>query len=171
MIEKEGFLSPLVLFPEGTTTNNTQLMKFKRGAFYAEKRVSPVLLKYKQSQVNTLGTFSAAWDTDEFFPHVILQLSLPPCYFACEIICLPDFEPNEFLFEKFASKGETRWEIFAWAVRDIMVKQGGFKECDMSWRHKIQYEKYMRMNKGATIPEYCPGGVPPPAASKTKVSD
>ena len=35
---------------------------------------------------------------------------------------LPDFEPNEYLFETHADKGKERWQIFAWAVRDIMAK-------------------------------------------------
>lgn len=35
---------------------------------------------------------------------------------------LPDFEPNEYLFETHADKGKERWQIFAWAVRDIIAK-------------------------------------------------
>jgi hypothetical protein len=47
---------------------------------------------------------------------------------------LPDFEPNEYLFETHGNKGKERWEIFAWAVRDIMQKNGEFGICDMSLR-------------------------------------
>ena len=41
-----------------------------------------------------------------------------------------------------------------------MIKEGGFKDHHMSWKNKIQYEKYMQMEKDAEIPEFCPGGVP-----------
>lgn len=42
----------------------------------------------------------------------------------CKIIELPDFEPNEYLYENFKDKGNEKWEIYAWAVRDIMCKAG-----------------------------------------------
>ena len=41
-----------------------------------------------------------------------------------------------------------------------MMKEGGFGDSDMGWKHKDQYERYMRMYKGAQIPEFSPGGVP-----------
>jgi hypothetical protein len=40
----------------------------------------------------------------------------------CRITEMPDFEPNEYLFETHMDKGNDRWEIYAWAVRDIMLK-------------------------------------------------
>ena len=30
-------MMPLIIFPEGTTTNGRALMKFKKGAFFTEK--------------------------------------------------------------------------------------------------------------------------------------
>ena len=41
-----------------------------------------------------------------------------------------------------------------------MIKEGGFIDHHMTWKNKIQYEKYMQMEKDAEIPEFCPGGVP-----------
>ncbi len=38
---------PMMLFPEGTTTNNKYLMPFKRGAFVAGVPVQPLVLKYR----------------------------------------------------------------------------------------------------------------------------
>ena len=63
---------------------------------------------------------------------------------------LPVFKPNDYLFEKHADKGE-RWEVFAWAVRDVMLKTGGFKPCDQSLREKLAYEKYMQHLEKAII--------------------
>ena len=119
-----------------------------------------MIFKYREAQFNTIGTVSPCYEIIEFFPLVIMMLSLPPFWFHCKVICLPDFEPTEYLFEKHASKGETRWEIYAWAVRDIMIQQGDLKESNMAWKNKDQYEKYMQMAKNAQIPEFAPGGVP-----------
>jgi hypothetical protein len=47
------------------------------------------------------------------------------------------------LFETHKDRGEERWEIFAWAVRDIMINKGGFEDCDIPLRAKLQYEAYM----------------------------
>ena len=44
----------------------------------------------------------------------------------CTVHVLPDFQPNEYLFETHKDKGTERWEIYAWAVRDIMMKAGNF---------------------------------------------
>ena len=62
---------------------------------------------------------------------------------------MPDFEPNEYLFETHADKGSERWEIYAWALRDAMMKAGGFKQCDMPLRVKVQYENYLMNYKDA----------------------
>ena len=46
MIETTGKYFPLLIFPEGGTTNGTSLINFKKGAFIAEKTVRPVILKW-----------------------------------------------------------------------------------------------------------------------------
>ena len=58
---------------------------------------------------------------------------------------MPDFQPNEFLFETHSNKGGDRWEVFAWAVRDAMCKAGNFEKCEIPIRDKIKYEAYMQM--------------------------
>ena len=45
---------------------------------------------------------------------------------------LPEFHPNEWMFKTHANcenHRETlaRWEIYAWAVRDAMVRAGGLR--------------------------------------------
>ena len=45
-IEREGKLKPMVIFAEAGTTNGTHMVKFKKGAFAAEKRITPVFLKF-----------------------------------------------------------------------------------------------------------------------------
>ena len=89
-------------------------MKFKKGALYAEKTIRPIVLKYSSK------TMSPAFDTLEALPLVILHL----CWacFHCEVMVLPDFQPNEYLFENFSDKGDERWEIYGWALREVMMK-------------------------------------------------
>jgi len=43
---------------------------------------------------------------------------------------MPEFVPNEYMFTKYASKGAEKWEVYAWCVRDAMIKAGDFKVVD-----------------------------------------
>lgn len=92
LIEDTGKYAPFLVFPEGGTTNGTGLLKFKRGAFYAEKTVRPICLKYHYQ------TISPAFDVIEFIPLALLQLSW--ACLSCDVVVFPDFQPNEYLFEK-----------------------------------------------------------------------
>lgn len=65
-IEETGQFNPLCVFVEGGTTNGTGLINFKKGAFFAERRVRPIFLKY------SYWTVSPAFDTVELLPVVIL---------------------------------------------------------------------------------------------------
>ena len=127
LIESTPGYNPLLVFSEGGTTNGTSILKFKKGGFAAEKRVRPIIQKY-----DTDGSVSIAYDIIEMLPLAILQLSW--CGYRCKIYELPDFEPNEYLFEKHADKGQERWEIFAWAVREVMAKASGLELVDMPFR-------------------------------------
>ena len=113
MIESSGEYAPFMIFPEGTTSNGTCLLKFRKGAFYHEKKVTPMFMKFAYS------TISPAYDVLDFLPLAILNLSF--CCYNCELTILPDFEPNEYLFETHCNKGKDRWEIYAWAVREIIM--------------------------------------------------
>jgi hypothetical protein len=37
---------------------------------------------------------------------------------------LPPFRPNDYLFETHKDKGNEKWEIYAWAVRECMAEAG-----------------------------------------------
>jgi len=37
---------------------------------------------------------------------------------------LPPLMPNEYLFNEHKDKGNEKWEILAWAVRDAMSQAG-----------------------------------------------
>ena len=68
---------------------------------------------------------SPAYDCIPFVPLFILQFC--DLYSTCTIKILPPFIPNDYLYKKHADKGEEKWEIYAWAVKDAMCKAGNFK--------------------------------------------
>ena len=59
-----------------------------------------------------------------------------------EVTIMPPFQPNEYLWKTHADKGTEKWEIFAWAVRDLMAKVGGFGKHDQSFKEKITLYNY-----------------------------
>ena len=123
---------PLCIFPEGGTSNSRYLLSFKKGAFIGEKTVRPVVLKYNYTN------FSPCYDIMPFIPLVILTMSYG--WFTCTVKVLPPFKPNEYLFETHADKGKDRWEIYAWAVREVMAKAGPLIKNDQPYREKLKYE-------------------------------
>ncbi|KAK9797382.1 hypothetical protein WJX73_008706 [Symbiochloris irregularis] len=62
---------PMLLFPEGTTTNGNFLLPFRKGAFLAGAPVQPVILRYPVNRV------SPAWETISGLRHIWLMLCNP----------------------------------------------------------------------------------------------
>jgi hypothetical protein len=52
---------------------------------------------------------------------------------------MPTFVPNDYLFKTHADKGKEKWEIFAWAIRDVMSKTGNMPLYNGSRREMISY--------------------------------
>jgi len=67
LVESHGKHNPLMVFAEGMTTNGTSLLKFKKGALYACKRVKPIVI-----QVDRNATVSPAFDVMEMLPLLIM---------------------------------------------------------------------------------------------------
>lgn len=44
--EQPGLYDPLIIFPEGCTTNSTSLIQFKKGAFAPLLNIKPQIFKY-----------------------------------------------------------------------------------------------------------------------------
>ncbi len=74
----------MCLFAEGTTTNGTSLLRFKRGAFSAMRTVIPCYVKI------TNRMFSPAYETIPFWPMVFLMLSTI-CVYHLELTIMPEF--------------------------------------------------------------------------------
>lgn len=107
----------------------------------------PIVLRFKY------GVVSPAYDVTPFFGMFALSMCLFRD-FSVEVLELPAFKPNEYLFrthrDRFnlishsdgAPEGSEpeRWEIFAWAVRDIISKAGGLPLNSQPYREKLEYE-------------------------------
>lgn len=107
---------PLLLFPEGTTTNGTELLEFKKGAFVPGAPVRPVLIQYtgswhpattnfKLSNKGTVEPTSDAEWCEQFLGHFVHSL---------RIRVLPPYVPNE------DERSDSR--LYAANVRNVMVK-------------------------------------------------
>jgi hypothetical protein len=55
--------------------------------------------------------------------------------------------PNDYLFEHHANKGDDRWEIYAWAVREAMSIASGLDKNEQPFRDKMHYEVVLGFKK------------------------
>lgn len=114
---------PVVIFPEGTTSNGAQLVRFHRGAFLAGVPVQPVVLKYK------------FWFADPSFTDVpahklALRIVFSP-FSRLEVTYLPVHVPTT---------AETQnAQLYADTVQAHMAHQLDVPITDDSLSHKFAY--------------------------------
>ena len=127
----------MLIYPEGTQSNGKYLASFKKGAFAGLKAVKPIVINYESE-----AWFNTAWDCLGFLDHVLLSFSAP--HFAkATVIDMPTFIPNDYLFETHKDKGESKWEIYAWAVRDVMSRTSGKPTIESDARDKQTFKSFM----------------------------
>ena len=138
------YLAPLLLFPEGTTTNGKYLLKFKKGAFYNLLPIKPqiILIGDNLDYSISIGTSSAPFN---YFRSL--------CYFTFTInLCeLPVIKPTDYMWEHYGDLGQEKWEIFAEVTRKIMSEIGGLKPSDKGFRNNKHYER--ALVKGVYVKE------------------
>ena len=66
---------------------------------------------------------------DEATATIFLACSWSPI--RAHVKVLPVMYPNDYLYSKHSDKGTEKWEIYAWACRDLMAKVGGFGRHDI----------------------------------------
>ncbi|XP_053659675.1 lysophosphatidylcholine acyltransferase-like [Anopheles marshallii] len=98
----------ILIFPEGTCTNRTSLIKFKPGAFYPAVPIQPVLMRYP----NKIDTVTWTWEGPNAIQ--LLWRTLTQFHTFCEIEFLPVYYPNE------AEKANPK--LYADNVRMLMAK-------------------------------------------------
>ena len=138
------YLAPLLLFPEGTTTNGQYILKFKKGAFYHLLPIKPQL-----TLLNPNANYSVAIGVSSAVFNYFRSL----CYFGFDInLCeLPVIKPTEYMFEHYSDLGGEKWEIFAEVTRKIMCEIGGLKPSDKTFRNSKHYER--SLVKGVYVDE------------------
>ena len=129
---EKGIYPPLIIYPEGGTSNGTHLLQFKKGAFAGLRSVQPIIIKYYNPIIDNE---CCAYN---FFAHSILY----GCtyYSRCKIVSLPVFTPNDYFFENYQKEGEEKWETYARIVREIMAKEGNFKLSEHSIEDKFKFK-------------------------------
>ena len=127
-------LSPLCLFPEGTTTSGRHILKFKRGAFYALLPIKPelILVDQKDDMSLAVGVSSVAYNYLRSLCYLTHKL-----YF----VDLPVIKPTDFMWENYSNLGKEKWEIFAEVTRKILCEISGLKPSDKNYRDSLKYEE------------------------------
>jgi hypothetical protein len=136
----DGKFPRLVVTVEGLASNGTSLLPFKKGAFTSLLPIEIWYLEHTSSFVNpAFDCFPGAY---------LIILTLCNWRNSTATSILPQFVPNDYLYEKHKDKGTEKWEIYAWACRDIMARWGNLHKVDVGLSDKIAYEKSMGYNKG-----------------------
>ncbi|XP_063042386.1 lysophospholipid acyltransferase LPCAT4 [Engraulis encrasicolus] len=125
-VTSNGHWPQMLMFPEGTTTNGSALIKFKPGAFLAGVPVQPVLLHYP----NKLDTVRWTWKGTSWLQslwHTTSQL-----YSSLTIEFLPVYTPSQ------AEKDDPN--LYADNVQKLMAKGLGVPATDyvMEGRYPVK---------------------------------
>ena len=117
-----------LIFPEGTTSNGSHILQFKKGAFFGNYSIRPLVHIVPNEAV------SPAFDVIPMKEHFFFTLCTMPK--VTEVLVLPVFHPNEKLYE--GKEGE-RWLVYAEAMREVMSKASGLKLSDKAQEDKFKY--------------------------------
>ncbi|KAK9917469.1 hypothetical protein WJX75_004699 [Coccomyxa subellipsoidea] len=129
-----GHLRPMLLFPEGTTTNGDFLLPFKTGAFLAGAPVQPVILKYGKGRV------SPAWESISAPRHIFLMFANP--FHTVTAYELPVYVPTD------EERGDP--VLYAQNVRKYMLRYSGLKPSSALLADKRAYHALL---KGEAVPD------------------
>jgi 1-acyl-sn-glycerol-3-phosphate acyltransferase len=132
--------SKLLIFPEGTTTNTTGIIPFRKGAFASKLPLKPFVLTF-----DPINKLSLAMDVVEMLYHLFLVVCQP--LHTAEVISLPVFVPNEYYFNRPESEGKEQWIYYAETMRDIMCDASGLKKIEGSYEMKREYLDLLRQPK------------------------
>ena len=120
------------MFPEGTTTCGRNILKFKKGTFYALLPVKPMILK-----INQKSSFHLSVGASNVVLHYVKNL----CHFinTIDYTILPVIRPVDYIFEHNTHLGKEKWEIFANVSREIMCELGGFQKSEFGIKDSFRY--------------------------------
>ena len=137
---EKGLSRPLILYPEGCTTNNSGLIQFRRGAFFGLHSVQPMTIKYYSPY------FNPSHDVIDVLAQAILLMCQP--YSTAHIKELPVFKPNEYFFKHHLQPGEEKWHAYMRVVREMMGETLGVPLSDERLEDKFDYKNILYPGKG-----------------------
>lgn len=119
--------NPLLLFPEGTTSNGSCLLRFRTGVFAGGMPVYPVAVKYKYNR------FSPAFESILAPVHALRMLAEPANHLSVKF--LPRYCPTP--------EQRTDREAYAKTVQGIFCEAMGLPPVDSGYAEKTRYHKYL----------------------------
>ena len=127
----QGKYPSLIIFPEGGTTNGTELIKFANGAFLSLESVQPFGVTYHSVLMDiTNGCIP-------FESHYLSNICNPFAYAKAREF--PVFKPNEYFWKHHQREGEEKTETYSRVIREIMSEHLNMPMSDLSFRDKVQY--------------------------------
>lgn len=124
-------MPPILIFPEGTTTNGKYLMKFRTGAFVPGQPVKPCTIKFPAP------VFSPTWETISGLYHAFRLFTQVRNY--CEITWLPVYVPSEQEAKDPA--------MYANNVCKLVADELNVEVVESTFADKIEYHKLIGMRK------------------------
>ena len=132
--------TPIIIYPEGTTTSGEHLLKFKRGAFNALLPLKPVMVKGNGDPNYHVG----CGNSDVMINYM---RGFTKLFYVVEYIELPIMRPTEYMYEHYKHLGNDKVEIFSEVAREIYCEVGGFKKGNGSLRETNRYSSIMEKGK------------------------
>ena len=135
-----SILTNLSIYPEGTITNGTHLIKFKRGAFMTLLPLKPIVELVDQTAECTLATGALPMHL-----HMILVCSY--LWNKDTFLDLPIIEPTEYMYQNFKKEGEENWMVYMNVTKLIMAECAGLKISNSSFDEKLEYLSQIKGKK------------------------
>ena len=137
-------LTNLSIYPEGTITNGTHLIKFKRGAFMTLLPLKPMVELVDQTAECTLATGALPM-------HLHIALVCSYLWNNDTFLDLPIIEPTEYMYQTYGKNGEEKWMIYMNVTKLIMAECAGLKLSNSSFEEKLAYLSEIKGKKVKNI--------------------
>jgi 1-acyl-sn-glycerol-3-phosphate acyltransferase len=133
-------MSKILIFPEGTTSNTTSILPFKKGAFATKLPIKPYVITFEVKE-----KISLAMDVIDILCHAFVIMFTPIHWI--KLYNLPVFVPNEYFFTHNTT-GKEDWLYYSETLREIMCEVSGLRlSTNGSWDEKSAYLKFLRSEK------------------------
>lgn len=136
----ETNFTPLVIFPEGSTTSGRHLMTFKKGAFATLLPLKPVILNGNKDP-----NYNLCCGASNVF--INYMRGLTKLFTIIEIKEIPVISPTEYMLEKYQEYSQEKWEIYAKVSRELYCEIGGLIKTERTLRDSRRYRSSIQSGK------------------------